>query len=312
MSVHICELLQVMTIKDVSERFQMHWHTVKEIEKEYLKKKHDHINIKGVEYIAIDEFAIQKGHKYMTVVMDLKSSKILYVGDGRAANCLDGFWLKIRKYKSNIKAVAMDMWDPYIAATKAWVPKADEKIVFDRYHVMRMILTAVDKVRKQEHRELLAQNIDLLKGTKYLWLWNEENIPQYRRDEFEELRSRDLKVCRARAIKDNLRHLWNYRKTGWMRHFFNDWFSWAVRSRLQPIVKAARSIKAHLENIITYAKQRITNALGESLNSKIEKVKRLACGYRNRAHYRTAIFFHCGGLDLYPKRTDSPLQIIAA
>ena len=101
----------------------------------------------------------------------------------------------------------MDMWDPYIAATKAYVPKADKKIVFDRFHVMRHVLEAVDKVRKTEHHLLRERGEETLKGTKYLWLWSQENIPFWRQEEFELLRSKDLKVCRAWAIKENLRHM---------------------------------------------------------------------------------------------------------
>jgi transposase len=97
-----------------------------------------------------------------------------------------------------------------------------------------------------------------------------------------------------------------------MRKYFAKWYWWATHSRLEPMKKAAHTLKGHIENIVTYAKHHITNALGESLNSKIEKVKRLACGYRNRAHYRTAIYFHCGGLDLFPKRSNIALQVISS
>jgi transposase len=205
----------------------------------------------------------------------------------------------------------MDMWDPYIAATRAYIPDAKSKIVFDRYHVMKYVVDAVDKVRKQEHAELKEDGCEMLKGTKYLFLWSQENIPEWRREEFDNLRSKDLKVCRAWAIKENIRHLWEYYSEGWMRKYFAKWYWWATHSRLEPMKKAAHTLKGHIENIVTYAKHHITNALGESLNSKIEKVKRLACGYRNRAHYRTAIYFHCGGLDLFPKRSNIALQVIS-
>ena len=187
----------------------------------------------------------------------------------------------------------------------------DRKITFDRYHVTRLVADAVDKVRKREHRALMDEGNDILKGTKYLWLWNEENIPPYRRAEFEHLRSLDLKVCRARAIKDNLRNLWDYHREGWMRKYFSRWYFWATHCRLRPVIKAAKTLKSHIDNIATYAKHRITNALGENLNSKIEKVKRLACGYRNRQHYKTAIYFHYGGLDLYPRRRDGAFQVVS-
>ena len=200
----------------------------------------------------------------------------------------------------------MDMWDPYIAATKAYVPEAEKKIVFDRFHVMRQVLEAVDKVRKSEHKELLKRGEEVLKGTKYLWLWSEENIPDWRREEFDTIKAQDLRICRAWAIKENLRHLWDYRYEANMRRYFKRWYFWATHCRLTPIKKAAKTLKVHLDNIITYARHRITNALGESINAKIEKMKRLACGFRNRSHYRTAIYFHCSGLDLFPKPPTGP------
>lgn len=262
--------------------------------------------------LGVDEKSFSKGHRFETLVYDIAEARVDYVGDKRDQKSLENYYEQFSlEERSKVSCVAMDMWDPYIAATRASIANAGKKIVFDRYHVMRLVVDAVDKVRKQEHRELMSDGNDILKGTKYLWLWNEENIPAYRIAQFEQLRSLDLKVCRARAIKDNLRHLWEYRREAWARKFFSRWYFWATHSRLDPIIKAAKSLKSHINNIVTYAKHRITNALGESLNSKIEKVKRLACGYRNRDHYKTAIYFHCGGLDLYPRRENVAFQVIS-
>ena len=263
------------------------------------------------ERIGVDEKSFAKGHRYETLVYDIDNARVEYVGDDREQESLERYYRQFKPDElEKVQSVAMDMWDPFIAATRKHIPDAAKKIVFDRYHVSRIIMNAVDRVRKEEHLFLTKKNIDILKGTKYLWLWNSENVPDYRREEFENLRSKDLKVCRAWAIKENIRHLWDFQTKGWMTRFFKDWYRWATHSRLEPIIKAARSLKAHFANIATYATHRVTNALGESLNAKIEKVKRLACGFRNRAHYRIAIFFHCGGLELYPKRSDLPLQIM--
>jgi transposase len=251
--------------------------------------------------IGVDEKSIARGHKYESLVYDLDAGTVEYVMDERGQESLEGYYQKFtEKELAEVKAVAMDMWDPYIAATKAWIPKAEKKIVFDRFHVMRHVLEAVDKVRKGEHRQLSEHGEETLKGTKYLWLWSQENIPEWRRDEFEALRDKDLRVCRAWAIKENIRHLWDYHYEAHMRRYFKRWYFWATHSRLAPVIKAANTLKTHLDNIVTYARHRITNALGESINSKIEKVKRSACGFRNRSHYRTAIYFHCGGLSLFP------------
>ena len=257
--------------------------------------------------IGVDEKSIAKGHRYESLVYDLDGGTVEYVCDDRGQESLESYYRQFSKEElAGVEAVAMDMWDPYIAATKAYVPEAEKKIVFDRFHVMRQVLEAVDKVRKQEHKELLERGEQVLKGTKYLWLWSEENIPVWRREEFDSIRAKDLRICRAWAIKENLRHLWDYHYEAHMRKYFKRWYFWATHSRLTPMKKAAKTLKVHLDNIVTYAKHRITNAMGESINSKIEKVKRLACGFRNRSHYRTAIYFHCGGLDLFPKPPASP------
>jgi transposase len=261
--------------------------------------------------MGVDEKSFAKGHKYETIVYDIDKGTVEEVIDNREQKSLEAYYKQFTPAElDKIETIAMDMWDPYIAATKACVPGADEKIVFDHYHITRIMSKAVDKVRKNENEALLKNGFDLLTGTKYLWLWNEENVPEFRREEFNSLRALDLKVCRAYAIKENLRNMWNYKTAGWMRRFFKAWYFWATHSRLKPVIDAAKTIDAHIDNIVTYAKHKVTNALAESLNSKIEKVKRMACGYRNRAHYKIAIFFHCGGLDLYPVRSLSLCQVL--
>ena len=252
--------------------------------------------------MGVDEKSIARGHKYETLVYDIDAGTVEYVVDERRKQSLESYYQQFTSVElAGIQAVAMDMWDPFITATKKHVPDADKKIVFDRFHVMKHVLNAVDKVRKIEHRQLSEQGQSPLKGTKYLWLWSQENVPVWRQEEFAALRAKDLKVCRGWAIKENLRHMWDCLDEAQMRSYFKRWYFWATHSRLEPIKKAAKTLKAHVDNIVTYAKHRITNALGESINGKIEKVKRMACGFRNRGHYRTAIYFHCGGLDLFPK-----------
>ena len=308
----ILEMEQECSLESVTRILGVDWHLCQELQERAVERGLLRKPAGIPKRIGVDEKSFAKGHKYETLVYNIDAGTVEYVCDNREQSSLESYYRRFTKEElASVEAIAMDMWDPFIAATKAFIPQANRKIVFDRYHIMRLIVKAVDDVRKQEHQALMEGNVNVLKGTKYFWLWNEENVPEYHREEFEWLRSLDLKVCRARAIKENFRNLWNYATPGWMRHFFHDWFQWAVRSKLQPIIKAARTIKAHFENIATYAIHRITNALGESLNSKIEKVKRIACGYRNRAHYRIAIYFHCGGLDLFPKRTAIPLQVIA-
>ena len=260
--------------------------------------------------IGVDEKSIARGHKYETLVYDIDAGTVEYVSDDRGQESLAGYYKQFTSAElEQVKAVAMDMWDPYIAATREHVPNADQKIVFDRFHIMNHVLKAVDNVRKIEHRELNEAGDPILKGTRYLWLWNAENVPDWRQEEFDTLKSQDLKICRAWAIKENLRHLWDYAYEANMRKYFKRWYFWATHSRLVPIKKAAQTLKDHIGNIVTYARHRITNALAEGINTKIEKIKRMACGFRNRTHYRMAIYFHCGGLDLFPRQPEQPVII---
>lgn len=254
-----------------------------------------------VRRIGVDETATAKGHRYLTLVCDLEEGTVEHIAEDRKQESLEGYYAGLAQEQlDGIEAVAMDMWEPYIQATRARVPDAAEKIVFDRFHVMGHVAKAVDTVRKQEHRERMASGDDTLKGSKYLWLYSRENVPARRRDEFNALMRQALKVGRAWAIKEALRRLWHYVSpaSGWK--FWKRWYVWATHSRLTPIRKAARTVRGHIDNILTYYQHPVTNAMSEGLNSQIQKIKSMACGFRNTQNFKTAIYFHCGGLDLYP------------
>ena len=251
--------------------------------------------------IGVDEKAFQKRHEYVTVVCDLSQPRVLYVGDGRRKQSLNGFYNGLsNRQQEGIEAVAMDMWEPYIRSTKEHLPEAEDKIVFDKFHIAAHLNKAVDDVRKQEHRWLLHEGDNRLKGTKYLWLKGRQRFDRSAWINFKQLRESGLKTARAWAIKQTFMHFWDYIYLGAGRRFFNKWYSWAIRSRLEPIKKVARMLKKHLDNILTYLKHRITNAATEGINSKIQWIKHTARGFANRENFRIAILFHCGGLDLHP------------
>jgi len=252
--------------------------------------------------LSIDEKAFAKRHRYETLVCDLDRGTVEYVVDDRQQESLETYYRRFTEEElAGVEAIAMDMWDPYIAATKAYVPGATGKIVFDKFHVIRAVTEAVDKVRRGEHKDFTLMGDERLKGTKHLWLANEENVPEWRKTEFDLIKHTNLKTSRAWAIKESLRKFWEYSYPARAEAYFLRWYFWATHSRLAPIIKAAKTIKVHLPNILTYFKHRMTNAVAEGLNSKIQMVKETACGFRNRDHYKTAIYFHCGGLDLYPE-----------
>lgn len=254
-------------------------------------------------YLGVDEKAIAKGHRYMTLVSDLEKATVQYVGEDRKEESLAGYFQTFPvEQRQAIEAICLDMWAPYINACQAHVPQAAEKMVFDRFHIMRQVLEAVDKVRKLEHRALLKEGDTTLARTKYLWLYSEENVPERVKEHFVQVKAMELKTARAWALKESLRELWHYQTAGWAKRFWTRWYFWATHSRLAPILDAAKLIARHLANVLTYFSHRVTNAVAEGLNSKIATVQKRACGYRNRDHFKIAVYFHCGGLNLYPAR----------
>ena len=251
--------------------------------------------------IGIDEKAIAKGHRYMTLVCDLDEATVEYIGEERKEISLaDYFDAFPKERREQIEAICLDMWPAYINACRDKVPGADDKLVFDRFHLMRHVLDAVDKVRKQEHKALLQAGDTTLTKSKYLWLTNPENLTDQARERFATLKTAELKTSRAWALKETLRELWSYQSAAWAMKFWKRWYFWATHSRLAPMIAAAKLIARHLPNVLTYFTHRITNAVAEGLNSKIAPVQKRACGYRNPNHFKTAIYFHCGGLNLYP------------
>lgn len=254
-----------------------------------------------VKKMGVDEKSLGKGHNYLTLIYDLERSTVEHIEDERKKESLDGYFRQMKPaQRAKIKAIATDIWDPYLASIREHVPGYEKKLVFDRYHLMTHMVKAVDMVRKQEHRDLRGEGNEILSGTKYLWLYSRENLPAKKRRAFSALRKLRLRTGRAWAIKEEVRRLWSYQTETWARKHFSSWYGWAIRSRLKPIKMVARMFHKYLGNILTFIKHRITNAVSEGVNSTIQTIKKMACGFRNRDHFKLAIFFHCGGLDLYP------------
>jgi len=251
-------------------------------------------------HLGVDETSFQKRHEYVTVISE-QGGPVLHVADDRKQESLEDFLAgHSPKARAAVQTVAMDMWKPYIAAVRAQVPFASMKICFDKFHVAQHLGEAVDKVRRQEHRALKERGDQRLKGSKHLWLSNPEGMTEERWASFAALRESSLKTSRAWAIKELAMTLWDYRSRYWAVQAWRRWLKWALRSRLDPVVRVARMIQAHQLGIINAIVHGITNARAEGINSKIQWIKYTARGFRNRERFRTAIYFHCGGLDLYP------------
>lgn len=296
--------LRAASQKAVAELLDLSWDEIHGIMERAVKRGLKRRQSEPLPHLGVDEKAFRKGHQYLTLVNDLSRSRVLYVAEERQQSSLDGFWGTLtEEQKAGIEAIAMDMWDPYLESVRAHVSEADQKIVFDKFHVAKHLGEAVDQVRRKEHRALKAEGDERLTGTKYDWLRNPAAMDREQKQEFAKLRDSELKTARAWALKETAMTLYNYVYEKPARKHFQWWYSWAIRSHLEPMKKVAGMLKRRFENIITYLRHQITNAISESLNAKIQWVKYTARGFRNKQNFINAIYFHCGGLDLAPSPT---------
>jgi len=282
-----------------AEVLRLSWDEMNHIMEKAVKRGLSRRTADPIKYIGMDEKSFLKGQNYITVMTDIEGKRVLDIAENRKEESVDTLWDKLTdKQKNEVEAVSMDFWRAYITGAEEHVPEA--AIVHDKFHIMKYMNEAVDKVRRKENKYLMAQQNDTLIGTKYLWLKAKKNFTKENKYDFRNLNIEQLSVGRAWNRKELLRHLWDYRYEGSARKFFNKWYFSATHSRLKPVIKVAKMYKRHLENILTFIKHRITNAFAEGINSKIQHIKATARGFRNFKNYRTSILFYCGRLNLYP------------
>lgn len=299
----IIDWLKEASISAVAKQFNLSWSAIDGIMQRAVKRGLERREAQEFKHIGIDETSFQKRHEYVTVVTDGINPKVLYVADGRKAECLDEFFESLtEEQKSHIEIISMDMWDAYIKAIKKHIPNAGMKIVFDKFHIAKHLCDAVNKVRRKEHHQLMSEGRDDLKGTKFQWLTNPSNMSDEKWDEFSVLRNSSLKTARAWAMKETAMKIWNYVRKGWVYKNLVEWISWVMRSKIEPMKKVASMFKEHMWEIINAIVMKADNGHAESINSKIQKIKRQSCGFRNRERFRNAIYFHLGDLNLYPER----------
>jgi transposase len=201
---------------------------------------------------------------------------------------------------ASIDSVSMDMWPVFINATLECVPEAEYKIAFDQFHVAKYLGDAVDQVRRQEHKMLMAQGDETLKGSKHDWLYNLKNMTLKRKRQFKALRESTLQTVRAWAIKQLARSLWHDTSKVWARKRWQQGLSWAMRCRLAPMKRVAQTIKKHLWGKLNAFVLKVSNGPAEGINSRIKMIKVRSRGFRNKQRFANAIYFYLGGLDLYP------------
>lgn len=298
----VIDWLKEASIQAVSRQLKLSWNAIDGIMQRAVSRGMERRKAVSPERIGVDETSFRKRHDYVTVVSDHSTGHVLHVAlDRKKKDLVEYYDGLCDEQKSAIEAVSMDMAPSYINATLEHIPGARKKIAFDKFHVAKLLGEAVDKVRRWEHKLLQEQGRKDLTGTKHAWLTNPSNMSVKQWRWFTDLRDSNLKTARAWAIKEYAMGLWYYVSRTWAEKAWKKWLSWAVRCRLDPIKKAAQTIKTHLWGILNAVILRANNGLAESINSRIKMVKVRSRGFRNKERFRTAIYFHLGGLSLYPE-----------
>ncbi len=284
----VARLCRVLPIKHVAEYLGLHWSTVKRIDKAYLDRALGPVDVSGVEVIAMDEFAIQKGHRYATIIVDPRTKRVLWVGRGRGREDVRPFFeLLGDQGRRRIKAVAMDMHSPYEEEAKARCPQAE--IVYDLFHVVAKYgREVIDRVRVDEADRVKQDKAarKVIKGSKWLLLRNQENLKNERdRVKLRELLAANRKLATVYVLKEDLKALWSYWHIGYARRFWEGWYQRAIRSRIEPLKAFARRLKERIEGVLAHSRWQLHTSLLEGINNKIKVIKRMAYGFRDDEYF---------------------------
>ena len=284
------ELSRRMTIRDVARHLGVGWDVIKDIQKRDLSRRYAKPKLKHLRHLAIDEIAIAKGHRYLTVVMDLDSGAVVFVGDGKGADALKPFWKRLRGSKAKIEAVAMDMSAAYRAAVSTHLPKA--QIVFDHFHVIKLFNEKLSQLRRDLHREATdVMHKEVLKGTRWLLLKNPENLDE-KRDEksrLEEALALNQSLAAAYYLKEDLRQFWEQPGKRFATLVLDGWIKRAEASGIKMLKQLAKTLAAHRSGLLAYYDVPITSGPMEGTNNKIKTMKRQAYGFRDKEFFKLKI-----------------------
>ena len=284
------------TVWDVAKEFRLDWETVKELDKQYMCAQLNRFGTPAPRVIGIDEISIKKGHNYRIVVSDLiRRRAIWFGGKDRKEKSMDMFyeWLGPKKSKK-IQLVVMDMWEAFANSAKKNIHHAD--ILYDKFHVMKHLGEAMDKIRKLEYKRLTGKDRDYIKGHKYTLLSRKKNLTLKGRKALKELLEINSRLNTAYLLKESFSQLWNYNREGWARRFFNNWKTALKWQRLEPYEKFAEMIENHWSGIAAYCKsenKQVPLGFVEGLNNKIRVLQRRAYGLKDEEYLRLKVLTCC-------------------
>ena len=284
------ELSRCMTIKDVAEHLRVSWDIIKDIQKRYLTRRFSRPKLKKLSQIAIDEISTGKGHRYLTIVLDLRTGMVVFVGDGKGADSLKPFWRRLKTSGAAVKAVAIDMSPAYIRAVNDNLPEAS--IVFDRFHIIKLFNEKLADLRRQLYHELSSPYAkNLLKGTRWLLLKNPGNLDESRTEPQRLQKALEINkpLSIAYYMKEDLRQLHIQDDKEQARIFLLDWIYQAGSSGIEMLRRFARTMATHMKGILAYYDYPISTGPLEGTNNKIKTMKRQAYGFRDQEFFKLKI-----------------------
>jgi transposase len=284
------DLSRHMTIRDVADHLRVSWDTIKGIQAANLQRRFGKPKLHKLRQIAIDEIAVGKGHHYLTVVLNLVSGAVVFVGDGKGVAALEPFWKRLRRARARIEAVATDMSAAYTRAVRDNLPRAVH--VFDHFHVVKLFNEKLSALRRELYHQAAGEHDrKVLKGTRWLLLKNPENLDAEadERQRLEEALRLNQPLAVAYYLKEDLRQIWSQPNKRTARRVLRDWLARARASGIRILVQFAATLEAHQEGVLNYYDYRISTGPLEGTNTKIQLMKRQAYGFRDQAFFRLKI-----------------------
>jgi transposase len=292
-AVRVGRYCRLATIKDVAEDLHLDWHTVKDLDTQYMQEQLDRAGHPAPEVIGIDELSIGPRHTYRIIVSDLlRRRPIWFGGVDRSEASMDAFYSWLGPEKSRrIRLAVMDMWKPFHASTLKPGHAPQAQIIFDKFHILRHLSMALDTVRKEEYARLSGTGRRFIKGQKFNLLSRWENLHPKGREALKLLLQVNKRLHKAYLLKESFGQLWSYRSPGWALRFFDQWRDALHGQRLHPYEKFARLVEEHWDGIVSYCHEKNKVALGfvEGLNNKIRTIQKQAYGFRDEDYLRLKI-----------------------
>jgi len=285
---YLVSLIGISTILHVARLCNLQWKTLKNIDKENLKKRPKQFSFKKLRYISIDEIAIKKGHHYMTIISDISTGQIIYAVEGRKEEILSDFLQKLKLRAKRLNGIAMDMSAGYSAAVKKHLPHV--AIVFDRFHVTKVLTKAVDEVRKAEWKNCQEQGVNLIKGKRFLLLRNFDNLDDSEKTVIGTLLKINQPLSIAYTMKEQFRMFWELSTREEAALFLINWLVEVLGTNIKPLVKAAKTLIRHAGGLLNYFNHRIDNGKAEGINNKIKVMKRQSYGCRDIEYFTLKLY----------------------